>query len=100
MLQMSNGQRGGNPVSAPSGGQQNPEENTIEAFNRMDDDGIGLLKTTYSRDLIVEKANGTASVPNASSSSEAPVKDNSVYVVNPSTGADSHVVADIAFRHE
>jgi hypothetical protein len=97
MLQMSHGNK-----SAPAA-QQAPDQrqrpNVIEAFNRMDDSQIGLLQTAYARDLIVEKVNTegpTAVAPVA----QAPVKDTSVYVVNPSAGADAHVVADVTFQHE
>jgi hypothetical protein len=99
MLQMSNGNK-----STPAS-QRTPDQmqhaSVIEAFNRMDDSQIGSLRTAFSRDLIVEKVNteeqaATAVPPVA----QAPAKDNSVYVVNPSAGADAHVVADVTFRHE
>jgi hypothetical protein len=96
MLQIS-----GNGKSAPVDKQneQLPHSNVVEAFNRMDDTQIQSLRAAYSRDLIVEKVNAD-SAASAPTVQQAPPKDTSVYVVNPSAGVDAHVVADITFRHE
>lgn len=89
---------------APDNGQH---PSVIEAFNHMDDAQFQALETSYSRDLIVEKVNSgpataaDAPAPAAQSTPQSPpVQDNSVYVVNPSHSADSHVVATVAFHHE
>jgi hypothetical protein len=98
MLRMS-----GSNKSTPAS-QQAPDRlahsNVVEAFNRMDDSQIGVLRTAYSRDLIVEKVNTETSAAPVAPVAQAPAKDTSVYVVNPSAGADAHVVADVIFRHE
>ena len=97
MLEMSNGGKP-EPASQPEAAPRFRHDNTIEAFNRMDDARIADLNRVYSRDLIVEKVNDetAASKPVP----QAPEKDTSVYVVDPSGKANSHVVADIVLRHE
>lgn len=110
MLQMS-GAKGETPASQPKASDA-PQSNVIEAFNRMDDNQVQALETAYSRDLIVEKVNSTGPGPSVPSTPETPgasapaaadappAQDNSVYVVNPSGRADSHVVATVVFHHE
>jgi hypothetical protein len=99
MLNMSNGGQP-KPTSQPevSPDTHFRQDATMEAFNRMDDSRIADLDKFYSRDLIVEKVNDDTAA--AKPVAQAPEKDNSVYVVDPSGKADSHVVADIVFRHE
>lgn len=106
MLQMS-GANGSAPGAQPQAPGAGPHATVIEAFNRMDDSQFQALQTAYSRDLIVEKVDsGSPSAapaqpaPDASSAAAPPAQDNSVYVVNPSGSADSHVVATVVFHHE
>lgn len=67
-----------------------PQPKALVADFHVNDSMVGLLRTTYARDLIIEKASDDAS---------APAKEKSVYVVNPSGSADSRVVADIVLVH-
>lgn len=97
MLQISSK---GKSVPVQKQNEQLPHSNVVEAFNRMDDTQINLLRTAYSRDLIVEKVNTDSAAASAPPVAQAPPKDTSVYVVNPSAGADAHVVADVTFHHE
>lgn len=110
MLQLS-GAKSSTPTAQPKLPVA-PQSNAIEAFNRMDDSQFQALETAYSRDLIVEKVNSTGAGPSTPPAPETPgvaapatpdappANDNSVYVVNPSGRADSHVVATVVFHHE
>ncbi|HEX4771866.1 MAG TPA: DUF4384 domain-containing protein [Bryobacteraceae bacterium] len=90
----------GKSVPAEKQEEALPHSNVVEAFNRMDDTQVNLLRDAFSRDLIVEKVNSDSNAAPAPTVAQAPAKDTSVYVVNPSAGADAHVVADVTFRHE
>ena len=58
----------------------------------IDDGAIGRLRTTYSRDLVVEAVDpGTPG---------GEKKESAVYVVNPTGSADSKVVADLLLVHK
>jgi hypothetical protein len=62
----------------------------------IDDRTVGLLRTAYSRDLVIEKVDD-AQAP--SSSTGGKEKETAVYVVNPSGSADSRLVADLQLVH-
>ncbi|MBI2681070.1 MAG: hypothetical protein HYX25_08710 [Candidatus Solibacter usitatus] len=57
----------------------------------VNDAMIGKLRSSYSRDLIIEKM-----------SDEHPgeKKEKAVYTVNPSSASDSRVVADVTLKHQ
>jgi hypothetical protein len=57
----------------------------------VDDKTIGRLRSTYSRDLIIEKVD-------PSNSGER--KENAMYVVNPTGSSDSRLVADLSLVHQ
>lgn len=97
MLQISKNGKA-TPASQPA--DQFQHSNVVEAFNRMDDSQINDLRNAYSRDLIVEKVDTQSAAAPAPPVAQAPAKDTSVYVVNPSTAPETHVVADVTFRHE
>jgi hypothetical protein len=61
----------------------------------IDDATVGRLRNTYARDLVLEKVDD-----GGDGSANAPPKEKSVYVVNPSGAADSRVVADIQLVHQ
>ncbi len=94
MMQMS-GEKGMASAASP---RPKSQERVMEAMNRLGDGDINHLTNVYARDLIVEKA--SSSDPQSTSASEPDPKAVSMYVVNPSGSADSHVVANITFKHE
>jgi hypothetical protein len=71
-----------------------PKTLMVTADTSVDDHTVGLLRTAYSRDLIVEKVD--ASTP-AAPAGEKP--ETAVYVVNPTGAADSRLVADLRLEH-
>jgi len=64
------------------------------ADTRIDDMTVGMLRTAYSRDLVIEKVD-----ENSVSSGPAPKKETAIYVVNPSGSPDSRLVADLYLVH-
>ena len=64
------------------------------ADTRIDDMTVGMLRTAYGRDLVIEKVD-----ENAVGSGPAPKKETAVYVVNPSGSRDSRLVADLELVH-
>ncbi|HLJ47004.1 MAG TPA: DUF4384 domain-containing protein [Bryobacteraceae bacterium] len=56
----------------------------------INDDAVNRLRTTYSRDLIIEKVDETT---------PGTQKEKAVYAVNPTAGADSKVVLDVGIKH-
>ena len=77
-----------------------PEPRTLYALadTRIDDMTVGMLRTAYSRDLVIEKVdeNSASSGP---APKPAPKKETAVYVVNPSGSRDSRLVADLELVH-
>lgn len=93
------------PASAPKPAAPKPpaptnaepvEPKTLYALadTRIDDMTVGMLRTAYSRDLVIEKVD-----ENSVSSGPAPKKETAVYVVNPSGSRDSRLVADLELVH-
>jgi hypothetical protein len=64
------------------------------ADTRIDDMTVGMLRSAYSRDLVIEKVDESTV-----SSGPAPKKETAVYVVNPSGSRDSRLVADLELVH-
>src|ERR1039458_1192012 len=60
----------------------------------IDDSTVGRLRTTYSRDLIIER------VDEKTPADKSDKQENAVYVVNPSGSSDSRVVADLKLVHQ
>ncbi len=56
----------------------------------INDDAVNRMRSTYSRDLIIEKVDDTT---------PGTQKENAVYAVNPTAGADSKVVLDVGIKH-
>jgi hypothetical protein len=85
------------PVSAPQPGAPAAQPKTLVAFAdaSIDDKTVGLLRTAYSRDLVIEKVDD--SQPPATATGK---KETAVYVVNPSGKPDSRLVADLRLDHK
>ena len=68
----------------------------------IQDSLIQRLRTTYARDLVIEKVDDTksATASPAPAPKMAPAQEKAMYVVNPKAGDKAWVVADIEFRHE
>jgi hypothetical protein len=60
----------------------------------IDDSTVDRLRTTYSRDLIIER------VDDKTPADKSDKQENAVYVVNPSGSSDSRVVADLKLVHQ
>jgi len=60
----------------------------------IDDDTVGRLRDTYSRDLIIER------VDDKTPADKIDKQEYAVYVVNPSGSSDSRVVADFKLVHQ
>ena len=75
----------------PAGSAQAPKEPVLITASAIDDSTVGRLRTTYSRDLIVEPVTDEPAGDH---------RETAVYVVNPSGSADSRVVADISLVHQ
>jgi Domain of unknown function (DUF4384) len=92
--------QGAAPAAAPKPAAPNGAEpvqgKTLYAFadTKIDDRTVGMLRTTYSRDLVIEKVD-----ENTVSSGPAPKKETAVYVVNPNGSRDSRLVADLELVH-
>ena len=80
--------KGAKPASAPAGSN---EPRPLVA-SLIDDDTVGNLRRTYSRDLVVEKVDDQTNDSTGK-------KEVAVYVINPSGSADSRVVADLVLEH-
>lgn len=76
------------PAGAPAPGAAQPKQLLVAS---VDDNTVGRLRNTYSRDLIVERVDA---------SSPGEKKEKAVYVVNPSGSQDSRVVADLRLVHQ
>jgi hypothetical protein len=88
------------PASAPRPAAPNitepAEPKTLYALadSRIDDMTVGMLRTAYSRDLVIERVD-----EKSVTSGPAPKKETAVYVVNPSGSRDSRLVADLELVH-
>jgi hypothetical protein len=84
---------------APDKPAARSDPNVMMAANlgSVQDNVVQRLRTTYSRDLIIEAIDDTKK-PAAKQSARPP--ETAVYVVNPKGGADARLVADIELRHE
>jgi hypothetical protein len=84
------------PKSAAPNNADPVEPKTLYALadNRIDDTTVGMLRTAYSRDLVIEKID-----ENSAGYGPAPKKETAVYVVNPSDSRDSRLVADLELVH-
>jgi hypothetical protein len=81
------------PASQPQQTQQPKQLVNIAAVN-INDSTVGHLRTTYSRDLIVEP------VDDKTPADKSEKQENAVYVVNPTGSPDSRVVADLKLVHQ
>jgi hypothetical protein len=89
-LQSGKSKQPAKPASTPA--DPTPaRQKTIVAGVTIDDATVGRLRSTYSRDLIIEKVD--ASTPGEK-------KETAVYVVNPTGSSDSRVVADLNLVHQ
>ena len=71
-----------------------PKQMVRVASLNIDDSTVGRLRTTYSRDLIIER------VDDKTPADKSDKQENAVYVVNPSGSSDSRVVADLKLVHQ
>jgi hypothetical protein len=78
------------PVSAPVE-RPAPKQLLIASNQNIQDSTVGRLRTTYARDLVIEKVD-----PNTAGER----KEYAVYVVNPSGSPDSRLVADLQLAHQ
>jgi hypothetical protein len=86
------------PVSAPAPAAApavQPKKLVAFADASIDDRTVGILRTAYSRDLVIEKVDD--SQPPATATGR---KETAVYVVNPSGKPDSRLVADLRLEHK
>jgi hypothetical protein len=67
-----------------------PKTLVAMADARIDDRTVGILRTAYARDLVIEKVDEHTAGER---------KETAVYVVNPSGSSDSRVVADLQLAH-
>ena len=81
----------GGAAPAPKKDQPSQKPVLLMANAKIDDMTVGRLRTTYSRDLVIEKVD--ENTPGAS-------KEDAVYVVNPTGSSDSRVVADVQLVHQ
>jgi Domain of unknown function (DUF4384) len=82
----------GSPAPAPKRDESAKTKGPLlMASAKIDDMTVGRLRTTYSRDLVIEKVDETT--PGAR-------KEDAVYVVNPTGSSDSRVVADLQLVHQ
>ena len=82
-----------------------PAHAMLAANVGIQDSLIQRLRTSYARDLVIEKvddskAASAAPPPAANVASPVPAQEKAMYVVNPKAGEKAWVVADIALRHE
>ena len=83
------------PTKERSPAKSTDEPLIMAGLKPIDDSVVNMLRSTYSRDLIIEPVNDTGDAKQAGHTAE-----HSVYVVNPKGGADSRVVADISLTHQ
>ena len=82
----------------PAADQTAPSKHLVVSVASVDIDNntVGQLRDTYTRDLIIEKIDDKT----PPDKSPAGKKDNATYVVNPSGSSESRVVADISMVHQ
>jgi hypothetical protein len=78
------------PASAPAE-RQAPKQLLMASNLNIGDSTVGRLRTTYARDLVIEKVDPTTA---------GEKKEYAVYVVNASGSLDSRVVADLQLVHK
>jgi hypothetical protein len=85
---------GATPAAEPAAPR--PSHVLVASNLQIADSVVGRLRTVYARDLVIEKVDDEAEAP----ASAGGRKEKAVYVVNPTGGADSRVVADIRLIHK
>jgi len=83
------------PVAAPAAPKPAEAPKTLVADLRIDDATVGMLRSAYARDLIIEKVD-----ENNPADTSGERKEKATYVVNPTGSTDSRVVADITLVHQ
>ncbi|MGD0872209.1 MAG: DUF4384 domain-containing protein [Bryobacteraceae bacterium] len=93
-----------NMIYSLQGNQPHPAAQPQEALKpkqmvqigglNIDDSTVGRLRTTYARDLIIER------VDDKTPADKSDKQENAVYVVNPSGSSDSRVIADLTLVHQ
>ena len=84
--------QGGQPAAAPNKEEAAPAKTLLVMANpKIDDRTVGILRTTYARDLVIEKVD---------EKTPGERKETAVYVVNPTGSSDSRVVADLQLVHQ
>ena len=87
--------QGNEPLTAPKKEEAAKTKTLLVLANpRIDDAAVGILRTAYARDLLIEK------VDEKTVKTTGEKKENAVYVVNPNGGSDSRVVADVRLEHQ
>jgi Domain of unknown function (DUF4384) len=81
------------PAAAPKP-EAPPAPKSLVTVANIDDKTVGLLRTAYSRDLVIEKVDSTTPATGS-----ADRKETAVYVINPSGSADARLVADLQLVH-
>jgi len=79
-----------NEVKPPTAGSE-PKTLMVQNIASIDDRLVSRLRTTYSRDLIIEKVDEQA---------PGPRKEKAVYAVSPAGGKDARVVVDVTLNHQ
>ncbi|MGA2195759.1 MAG: DUF4384 domain-containing protein [Bryobacteraceae bacterium] len=85
--------QGDKPHPATQDGSK-PKQLVQKAGLNIDDSTVGRLRSTYSRDLIIER------VDDKTPADKSDKQENAVYVVNPSGSSSSRVVADLKLVHQ
>jgi hypothetical protein len=80
------------PAKAPKKEEQAKAGTLLVIANpRIDDATVGILRTAYARDLVIEKVDERT---------PGERKETAIYVVNPTGNPDSRVVADLPLVHQ
>ena len=81
----------------PAAPARQEEKRVLLAMNMVNIDNglVERMRNVYARDLIIEKVD-----ENSPPAAAAPAMEKAVYVVNPSRGGDSRVVADVTLTHK
>jgi Domain of unknown function (DUF4384) len=83
-------QGGSNPGAKPADGKSQPKPLNVAKLD-LPASTVDRLRTTYSRDLLIEKIDDDK---------PGDRKEKAVYIVNPTGNSDSHVWADIRLVHK
>jgi hypothetical protein len=87
--------QGGEPITVPKKEEAAKTKTLLVLANpKIDDAAVGILRTAYARDLVIEK------VDEKTAADKSEKKENAVYVVNPNGGSASRVVADVQLEHK